>query len=277
VSDRLRHLWDFSDLDATSERLDEQLTRETDDPGRAEVLTQLGRIEGLRNDFAAASRHLAEAEGLAGSSVVARARIDLERGRALRSSGEPAAAFPLFVSAYELALGSGNDFIAADAAHMAALVDPLGAEPWSARGIDLAGRSAAAAYWLGPLYNNLGWARLEAADAAGARDAFERALAARERQPDRQEEIAIARYALARSLRELGNPSEAAAEAERAVSWAEENGTPDGWFYEELAEDYAALGRDADARRVARLAIPLLESADPSYDGDRAARLAELR
>jgi hypothetical protein len=173
VSDRLRHLWDCSDLDATSETLDEQLTRETDDAGRAEVLTQLARIEGLRNDFAAASRHLAEAEGLAGSSVVARARIDLERGRALRSSGEPAAAFPLLVSAYELALGSGNDFIAADAVHMAALVDPLGAEPWSARGIDLAGRSAAVAYWLGPLYNNLGWARLEAADAAGAHDAFE--------------------------------------------------------------------------------------------------------
>jgi tetratricopeptide (TPR) repeat protein len=276
VSDRLRHLWDFSDLDASGTRLEEQLTRETDDAGRAEVLTQVARVEGLRGDFGAASRHLAEAERLAGSSVVARARIDLERGRALRSSGEPAAAFPLFVSAYELALGSGNDFIAADAAHMAALVDPSGAEPWSARGIDLAARSADAAYWLGPLSNNLGWARLEARDAAGAHEAFGRALAARERQPDRQEEIAIARYALARSLRELGRPSEAAAEVERAVAWAEKNGTPDGWFYEELAEDYAALARDDDARRAAQLAIPLLEAADPSFDGDRAARLAKL-
>jgi hypothetical protein len=53
---------------------------------------------------------------------------------------------------------------------------------------------------------------------------------------------------------------------------------PDGWFHEELAEDYAALSRDGDARAHARLAIPLLEAADPSFAGDeaRTARLREL-
>jgi tetratricopeptide (TPR) repeat protein len=276
VSDRLRDLWDFGDLETTEARLAKQLEVETDDAGRAEVLTQLARVQGLQAQFAAASRLLDEAERRAGSSTVARARIDLERGRSLRSSGEQAAAFPLFGSAYELALESGHDFIAADAAHMAAIADPEGAEAWTVRGVELAERSAAAAYWLGPLYNNLGWARLEAGDAAAALEAFERALAARERQPQRQDEIAIARYCVARSLRELGRPADAVGQAERAVAWADGSGRPDGWFHEELAEDYAALGRDDDAATHARLAIPLLEAGDPSFHGDRAAPLREL-
>lgn len=257
-------------------RLTEELERETDDPGRSEVLTQLARVETLRGDFGAAARKLTDAEQLAGSSVVARARIDLESGRSLRSSGEPGAAFPLFVSAYELAVESGYPFIAADAAHMAALVDPDGAEPWTRRGIEVAEREPTASYWLGPLYNNVGWSRLDAGDAVGAHDAFEKALAAREREPQRQEEIAVARYAVARSLRALGRAAEAAGQAERAVVWADGDRKPDGWFHEELAEDYAALGRTEDARRHARLAIPLLDAADPSFEGERAERLAEL-
>ena len=49
--DRLRPLWDFDDLDLTEQRFTEQLDREADDGGRAEVLTQLARVEGLRDEF----------------------------------------------------------------------------------------------------------------------------------------------------------------------------------------------------------------------------------
>jgi tetratricopeptide (TPR) repeat protein len=45
---------------------------------------------------------------------------------------------------------------------------------------------------------------------------------------------------------------------------------------EELAEDYAALGREDEAREQAELALPLLLEADPSLEGDNA-RLARLR
>lgn len=272
MTDRLRALWDFGDLEASEARFREQLGREPDDEGRAEVLTQLARVEGLRGDFEAAERLIVEAEGLAGEGP----RIPLERGRSLRSSGNPAAAFPLFVSAFELALAANEDFIAADAAHMAALVDPEGIEPWTQRGIDLAERSDGAAYWLGPLLNNLGWHRLEVGDAAGALDAFERALEARQRDPERPGEIALARYGVARGLREVGRPDEAAAQAELAVGWASGVAAPDGWFHEELAEDYAALGREADAREQARLAIPLLERDDPEFGDERAERLRSL-
>ena len=277
MDDRLRPLFDFSDLDASEVRLAEQLERETDDAGRAEVLTQLARVQGLRGEFDAGERLLDEADALAGPSPVARARIDLERGRVRRSGGDPDAALPLFESAYSLALAAGQDFIAGDAAHMAALVAPGGGmETWTERGIELGERSEAASYWLGPLFNNLGWSRLEAGDAEGALDAFSRALAERERRPERREEIEIARYAVGRALRAVGRPAEAAAQLEQAVAWAQDRGSPDGWFHEELAEDYAALGRGDDAREQARLAIPILERDDPSFEGERAERLRKL-
>jgi hypothetical protein len=48
VADRLRPVWEFDDLDASEQRFREQLERETTDAGRAEVLTQLARVQGLR-------------------------------------------------------------------------------------------------------------------------------------------------------------------------------------------------------------------------------------
>ena len=60
--------------------------------------------------------------------------------------------------------------------------------------------------------------------------------------------------------------------------WCVAEGRPDGWFHEELAEQYAAVGRVQEAREHARLAVPLLEAADSSFgaDGDRSARLRAL-
>ena len=86
--------------------------------------------------------------------------------------------------------------------------------------------------------------------------------------------IEIARYAVGKTLRALGRPQEAVTLLERAVAWDES----DGWFHEELAEDYAALGRDAEAREQARLALPLLLGADPTFakDEERATRLRRL-
>ena len=156
--------------------------------------------------------------------------------------------------------------------------DPAGMQGWTTRGIELAERSEAAAYWLGPLLNNLGWALFETGDHAAALETFERALAARERDPDRPYEIEIARYAVAKTLLALGRPSEAAELFERAVGWAASAGRPDGWFHEGLALAYAALGRDAEAREQARLALRLLLAVDDSFVGDeeRAARLRSL-
>src|SRR6058998_3564789 len=69
LTDRLRPLWDFDDLDATEARFRAQIAKEQDDAGRAEVLSQLARVEGLRGDFDACARLLDEAEPLAGDDA----------------------------------------------------------------------------------------------------------------------------------------------------------------------------------------------------------------
>ena len=269
MGDRLRPLWDFDDLDLSEARLRAQLEEETTDAGRSDVVTQLARVEGLRGRFEECDALLDEAEALGGAT----ARVLLERGRRERSSGRAGAGRALFEQAFEQARANGEDVLAVDAAHMVALVE--NGETWTARGVEIAASSddPGVRYWLGPLYNNVGWSRYETGDAAGALEAFELALASRERDDPRPYEREIARYAVGKALRALGRPSEAAAALEQCLAWAAEGGVEDGYFHEELAEDYAALGRDAEARGQARRALELApEDDDPS----RLARLRDL-
>ena len=263
MADRLRGLWDFSALDGSEARLRAQLECEPDDAGRAEVLTQLARVEGLRGRFAEAEALVAEAETHADESNIARARVDLERGRILRSYGNPAAALPLFERAFQTALAAGQEFVAVDAAHMAAIAaEGDAAEAWTQRGIELAQTSGEPGvdYWLGPLLNNLGWHRVEAGELELALVSFRGALEARERDPGKPAQVEIARCAVAKVLRLLGRPREALPLLEQAVAWTEMVGRPDGWFHEELAACYAALGLEDDAREHAALAKSLLEA-----------------
>jgi tetratricopeptide (TPR) repeat protein len=281
VADRLRADWDFDDLDGTEQRFERLLETETSEGRRAEILTQLARVQGLRGDFAGGERLLEEAERLvpAGGGA-AWVRIDLERGRLRRSSGDGGAALPLFESAFEAAGEAGEAFLAADAAHMAALVAPdrVGFAAWTERGVELAESDDDARYWLGPLLNNLGWKLYEADEHEDALAAFESALEAREQEPENRSAIEIARYAVAKTLRALDRPGEAVPLLEQAVAWAESESKPDGWFHEEFAESYAGLGRADDAADHAQRALALLPDADPSFeeDGERARRMRQL-
>ena len=192
MADRLRPLWDFDDLDASEGRFRDQLGREESDAARAEVLTQLARVEGLRGDFEGCARLLDEAEPLAGSSAPANIRLDLERGRMFRSRGDLEAALPLFRSAFDRALEADEHYLAGDAVHMCAIAvsDIAAIAEWTERGLELCEREPGAAYWAGPLLNNLGWAYYDAGEHERALELFERALEVRER--DRANEAAIA-------------------------------------------------------------------------------------
>jgi tetratricopeptide (TPR) repeat protein len=274
VDDRLRSLWDFDDLDLSSERLHAQLDVEDSDAGRAEVMTQIARVAGLRGDFEQGDVWIDNAKRLAAGSDVTLARIDLERGRLRRSSGDREAALPHFESAFTVAVAAGQQFIAADAAHMAALAAPDrdAFVAWTQRGVELAEANEGARYWIGPLLNNLGWEYFEAGELDLALVAFERALAARLDDSDNGSAIALARYAVGKALRALDRTDEAIAQLELAVGWAERSGAPDGSYHEELAVTYGDAGRGEEAAEQARLALPLLETDDPSFAEDRARR-----
>lgn len=194
MSDPLRPYWDFDDLDATERRFRDL---------RAEALTQLARVQGLREEYAAGDRLLDE---VVEDAPRVRVRVDLERGRLRRSAGDSAAALPLFERAFAAAEAAGEDWLAGDAAHMAALAAPDrdGFVAWTNRGLELAERSEHAAYWAGPLLNNLGWELFDAEEYEQALDAFERALAVREREPENVAALEHAREAVAEARRALG-------------------------------------------------------------------------
>jgi len=204
MPDRLRRLWDFDDLDATEERLRAQLEVEADDPGRAEVLTQLARIEGLRGEFDSCERLLQEAEELVGKSEIVKVRVELERGRKLRSSGAAAASVPLFESAFSRAFENQLFYLAGDAAHMVAIADPGKMIEWTERGLALADAEPDAAYWAGPLLNNLGWHYFETGDYEASLSVFERALEVRERAATNADAIGFAKEAVETALKALG-------------------------------------------------------------------------
>ena len=193
MTDPLRPLWDFDDLDATETRFRAL---------RAEALTQLARVQGLREDYAAGDALLDE---VTEDGARVRVRVDLERGRLRRSSGDREAALTLFEQAFGAAVEAGEDWLAGDAAHMAALAAPDrdGFVAWTDRGLELADRSEAAAYWAGPLLNNLGWEYFDAEEYEQALDAFERALAVRERDPGNPGAIELARNAVAEARKAL--------------------------------------------------------------------------
>jgi tetratricopeptide (TPR) repeat protein len=200
--DRLRPLWDADDLDASERRLRAALAEETTEPGRAEVLTQLARIELKQGRPDEAHRLLDDAEGRAGDTPVVRARVLLERGRVERHFGDVEDAKRLLEQAVEAALSAGQPFIAADAAHARALAGEI--VEWTERGLALADRYPAAAYWRGTLLINLGAWQQERGDAEGALASFEGVVATRERDGRNPGQLEYARDAVARCRRKLG-------------------------------------------------------------------------
>ena len=194
MTDPLRPYWDFDDLDATEGRFRVL---------QAEIQTQLARVAGMREDYATGDRLLDE---VTENAPRVRIRVDLERGRIRNSSGDKAAALPLFEKAFETAIEAGEDWHAGDAAHMCALAAPdrAGFVAWTNRGLELARRSAGAAYWEGPLLNNLGWDHFGAEEYQWALELFEQALVVRERDPDNPAAIQHAREAVAEARKALG-------------------------------------------------------------------------
>ena len=164
-------------------------------------------------------------------------RLELERGRLLRTAGEATAARPHFESAVRLARAAGLEELLVDALHMVALVT-VGEERAAAQQAALTAartaRDPRARDWDASILNNIGMDHADAGDHGRALACFGEALAARERIGD-PANTRVARWMVAWSLRHLGRRDEALALQRRLKAELEAAGEVDPYVDEELA------------------------------------------
>ena len=226
-------LWDYDDPAASEQRFrDAAATAEGTD--RLVLLTQVARALGLQERYDDAHAILTD---LATREPEIATRVSLERGRLLRSAGEPDEARPHFEAAADAARAGGLDALLVDALHMVALVAPpdqqlrLSEEALAvARGSDV----PAARDWDASLLTNIAMTHADAGDFAAALRGFEDALAARQRIGG-PAEIRVARWMVAWALRNLGRREEALALQRALKAELTALGEEDPYVDEELA------------------------------------------
>jgi tetratricopeptide (TPR) repeat protein len=255
LEQRLAQQFDYDDPKGSEARLlvmANQAEAAQDLTSLAEILTQVARAQVLQGHVDEASQTLDRAAALSTESVRPRIRILIERGRLLRRQGHLDTARVNFEKAYKTAMAGGQPGLAADAAHMLALMVPFEeARLWTDRGMILAERSSdpTVHHWVGILMNNWGERLDETGDHEAAALAFARALAARRLESDasvtRESE-----FALAVQLRKLGQSEQALAIQERLEYEATTARGPVGEILIEKIENLRALKRDNEAREA---------------------------
>lgn len=282
-------LWDYSQPVESESRMRGLLPQAEGRPGyQAALLTQIARAQGLQRRFEEAHATLDEAEALvaevaeedeaAPPEAVPRIRLLLERGRVYNSSGRPDEARPLFEEALAAARAAGEDYHAADAAHMLGIVAPVEEQlEWHKEALAIAEESddERARGWLGPLYNNIGWTYHDLGEYEKALHTFQKGLAWREAK-GQDEEARVARWSVARALRSLERVEEAYKMQQALLAEYRRLGEENGYVYEELAECLREMGRDEEAQAFFAQAYEQLAQ-DPWLAGQERERLQRLR
>ncbi len=249
-------LWDFRDPAATEKRFRELLPKaeaEGDLSYRLQLLTQIGRTLGLQKKFDAAHTVLDGVEKeLTKDTPVARVRYLLERGRTHNSSKKKAKAIPLFEAAWNLARESKAPGLAVDAAHMLgiAVPDTEGKLAWNVKAMKYAEASKhpRAMRWLGALYNNIGWTYHEAKQYEKALEVHTKGWLWRQAKDPDSRSTRIAKWSVAKQLRELGRAQQALAMQRELLAAYEKLKEEDGYVCEEIGECLLLLDKAADAK-----------------------------
>jgi tetratricopeptide (TPR) repeat protein len=271
--------WEYSDP-AQSEKRFRAALGAADKDERLELLTQIARTYSLRSRFADAHKLLDEVESeLAAAGPRPRACYLLERGRSFNSAGEVEKARGLFVEAWDRARAAGQEGLAVDAAHMVAITYAGSPEAivWNQRGLAMArgSQDSKARALIPAMLNNVGWDLHELGRFEEALGVFEEA---REEWIVRGKAgpVRVAKWAVARCLRSLARFDEALADQQALETEHAAAGTADGYVFEEIAENLAALGRMNEARPYFRKAAEELGK-DEWFVQNEAARLAQLK
>ncbi len=275
-------LWDYAQPAQTEARFRELLPAAQTSGDRdyhLQLLTQIARAQCLQKNYDAAHATLDHVRGLLTDDLsTVRVRYLLERGRIFNDTARHAEARECFLKAWDLAREVRQDGYAVDAAHMMGVLPPAErAMEWNLRATEYAKASSnpAARRWLGTLLNNIGWTYHQMGRHADALPVFEDALAFRKEQGN-PGPIRIARYAIAKTHRLLGEVEAALKEQQALQGECERAGEPDGYTHEEIAECLLALGRDAEAKPEFAAAYKLL-SKDPWFPPGEPQRLERMK
>ena len=279
-------VWDYRDPAKTQASF-EAILNQIDMPVQVQlqVQTQIARTEGLQGLFEDAHARLDDVElGLDEANARTLVHYLLERGRVLNSSGSPDQAKGLFIDAWFNTQTDGKmDVLAIDAAHMVAIAvgdEPEGALEWNYKALEIAEGSdhPKAERWLGSLYNNIGWTHHDLEDYESAIAVFEEAVDWHVGRGSSQESIWIARWAVARTLRSMGQVEIALANQLQIHAERDADNSPDGFVCEELAECLYLMNRLDEAQDYFARAYNMLSQQAwlVANEPERLQRLAEL-
>jgi len=262
----LNALWDFNKPALSEERFRAALASASGDDALI-LQTQIARSFGLRRDFVRARQLLSEVQTrLAQAGAEAQVRYWLELGRTWASATHKpeeltaeakTAARDAYDRALAIAKSAGLDGLAIDTVHMYAFIDtaPEDGIKWADEGLKIANASAqpAARRWEATLRNNRGVALNQLKRHDEALVEFKRALPLYEAR-GRADDIRIAHWMIANTLRLMGRLGEARDIQLRLEREWDADQNPDPYVFEELEAIYKALG---DAPRAAHYAARL--------------------
>lgn len=271
--------WEYSDPAASEERFRAALSSAKDD-FRLELLTQIARTFSLRGRFDEAHLVLDNVEKrLVGAGVSPNVRYLLERGRTFNSNGEKEEARTLFIKAWEQAEAAHLEGLAVDAAHMVAITfsGTLEAIDWNQRGLTIArvSQDAKARALIPAMLNNRAWDLHDLGRFDEALVLFQEAQAVWIER-GKPEQIWIAKWSVARCLRSLKRYDDALSIQQNIENGRMMAGSVDGYVFEEIAENLAALGRLDEAKPYFGKAANELGK-DEWFVKNEAERLANLR
>ena len=258
-------LWDYDNPSETENKFREILPLAENSGDTAyliELLTQIGRTQGVQMKFEDAHKTLDRAEKLLNDTFKRpKIRYLLERGRTYNSSRVYDRARDLFLEAYDLAKSCSEDYLKVDAAHMMGIVEK-GDESlkWNEIAIKDAENSdsANAKNWLGALYNNTGWAYHDMGQYEKALELFEKNVVWHTVRNSKTELI-IAKWCVARTLRSLNKVEEALEKQLDLKNEVSEKGyDEDGYIYEEIGECLLLLGKNDEAKPNFKMAYEIL-------------------
>ena len=284
-SAQLDKLWNYAQPAESETRFRAELAKYPAASREAlEIETQIARTQGLTRKFDAADKTLdAVLPRLDAVPVRVKVRYFLERGRTRNSSGDRPAAMSLFHEALKLSDRDtlpGADFYRVDTLHMLAIAAPADEQlDWNLKALAAAAASSndeRARGWAASLNNNIGWTYFNRGDAATALAHWQKALPLREAQGNALN-IRIAKWAIARGHRALGQLDEAEKIQLALAAETERLNEPDGYVFEELAEiTYAKGDKDAAKSWAVKAQAHLKDDPDMASETVRLTRLANM-